>query len=78
MAPSVDLIPIQNLTLDEKATAGTKKKNTSLSLQKFSSFDSTPSIGTEFRALSNDGKPTLSIRAVLESDENLKALSQLV
>ncbi|WVQ73326.1 hypothetical protein IAR50_002894 [Cryptococcus sp. DSM 104548] len=47
-------------------------------IRAYSHFDSTPSIGTEFREWSKDGKPTLSIRDVLGNDERLKALGRLV
>ena len=49
-----------------------------INLRDFSSFDATPSIGTEFRAHSTDGKPILSIRDVLGDDIKLKALGRLV
>ncbi|KAK4687871.1 hypothetical protein P7C73_g2241, partial [Tremellales sp. Uapishka_1] len=52
--------------------------NSSSALRLFSNFDSTPSIGTEFRAYSPDGKPVLSIRQVLEDETKLRALGRLV
>lgn len=44
----------------------------------YSHFDATPSIGTEFRAYSPDGKPVLNIRDILGNDARLKALGRLV
>jgi len=45
---------------------------------KYSSFHATPATGTEFRSYSTDGKPILSIRDVLESEEKLSQLGKLV
>ncbi|KIR57510.1 taurine dioxygenase [Cryptococcus bacillisporus CA1873] len=54
-------------------------KETPFDLRAYSHFDSTPSIGTEFRdSPSKDGKPVLSIRDILRNDERLKALGRLV
>jgi hypothetical protein len=47
-------------------------------LRTYSSFDSTPSIGTEFLSVSTDGKPVLDIRNVLADEAQLKALGRLV
>jgi hypothetical protein len=47
-------------------------------LRQYSSFDNSPSIGTEFREFSKEGKPVLSIREVLGDDSKLKALGRLV
>ncbi|OCF32279.1 taurine dioxygenase [Kwoniella heveanensis CBS 569] len=47
-------------------------------LRQYSHFDATPSIGTEFRAYSPDGKPTLSIRDLLDDEDGLRALGRLV
>ncbi|WWC69056.1 uncharacterized protein I206_102992 [Kwoniella pini CBS 10737] len=47
-------------------------------LRSYSHFDATPSIGTEFRAYSPDGKPTLSVRDILGNAEREKALGRLV
>lgn len=47
-------------------------------LQSYSSFDSTPSIGTEFTSTSTNGKPVLDIRDVLADEAKLKALGRLV
>ncbi|WVQ62898.1 uncharacterized protein L199_001047 [Kwoniella botswanensis] len=52
--------------------------NESFDLRSYSHFDATPSIGTEFRAYSPDGKPTLSIRDILGNTEREKALGRLV
>lgn len=54
-------------------------KETVFDLRAYSHFNSTPSIGTEFRdSSSKDGKPVLSIRDILGHDERLKALGRLV
>lgn len=54
-------------------------KETPFDLRAYSHFDSTPSIGTEFRdSPSKDGKSVLSIRDILGNDERLKALGRLV
>ncbi|KAG7528254.1 hypothetical protein FFLO_06286 [Filobasidium floriforme] len=45
---------------------------------KYSNFAATPATGTEFRAFSTDGKPTLSIREVLEDEQKLAQLGKLV
>ncbi|EJT51501.1 taurine dioxygenase [Trichosporon asahii var. asahii CBS 2479] len=47
-------------------------------LKAYSSFDNTPSIGTEFREFAKDGKPVLDIRTVLADDTKLAALGRLV
>ncbi|KAL7422105.1 hypothetical protein Q5752_002748 [Cryptotrichosporon argae] len=47
-------------------------------LTAYAHFDSTPSIGTEFRAYSPDGAPVLDIRTVLADDAKIKALGRLV
>ncbi|OCF39394.1 taurine dioxygenase [Kwoniella heveanensis CBS 569] len=47
-------------------------------LRTYSHFDATGATGTEFRKLSTDGKPTLSIRAILGNETRLKALGKLV
>lgn len=47
-------------------------------LTTYSSFNSTPSIGTEFPAESKGGKPVLDIRDVLADQAKLKALGRLV
>jgi hypothetical protein len=47
-------------------------------LRKYSSFDNSPSIGTEFREFSKEGKPVLDIRSVLGDESKLKALGRLV
>jgi hypothetical protein len=47
-------------------------------LSSYSSFDNTPSIGTEFRAHTSDDKAVLSIQDVLKDDEKLKQLGRLV
>lgn len=52
--------------------------NEDFDLTSYSHFDSTPAIGTEFRAYSPDGKPVLSIRDILGNEDRLKALGRLV
>lgn len=47
-------------------------------LRQYSSFDNTPSIGTEFKSITKDGKPILSIGDVLKDEAKLKALGRLV
>lgn len=49
-----------------------------VNLREYASFDNSPSIGTEFREYSKDGKPILSIREVLKDEAKLKALGRLV
>jgi hypothetical protein len=45
---------------------------------RYSNFAATPATGTEFRSISTDGKPTLSIREVLEDEHKLAQLGKLV
>ncbi|WWC87432.1 uncharacterized protein L201_002321 [Kwoniella dendrophila CBS 6074] len=47
-------------------------------LLSYAHFDATPSIGTEFRSYSKDGKPILSIRDILGNKDREKALGKLV
>jgi hypothetical protein len=49
-----------------------------VNLREYASFDSTPSIGTEFKSSTKDGKSILDIRDVLNDDAKLKALGRLV
>ncbi|KAL1407928.1 hypothetical protein Q8F55_004724 [Vanrija albida] len=58
--------------------AATTIGDVKVDLRSFASFDTAPSIGTEFPAASIDGKPALDIRAVLEDPEKQKALAKLV
>ncbi|WVQ83416.1 hypothetical protein IAT38_005557 [Cryptococcus sp. DSM 104549] len=44
----------------------------------YAHFEATPSIGTEFRAHSREGKPILSIRDILGKEDRLRALGRLV
>ena len=67
--------PIETLKLKLQATS---LDLTPANLRRYSHFDASPAIGTEFRAYSPDGKPTLSIREVLKDDAKLKALGRLV
>lgn len=65
---------VGGLTLNANA----KESQPTLDLREYASFDSTPSIGTEFKSLTKDGKPILDIREVLQDDAKLKALGRLV
>ncbi|ODN75222.1 hypothetical protein L202_06418 [Cryptococcus amylolentus CBS 6039] len=47
-------------------------------LRAFAHFDSAPSIGTEFREFSKDGKPVIDIRDLLGDETKLRALGRLV
>ena len=47
-------------------------------LRAFSNFDTTPATGTEFRSVSTDGKPVLSIKEVMQDTEKLRALAHLI
>jgi len=67
---------IANLHLDAIATPA--PSTPTVDLRKYSSFDNSPSIGTEFREFSKEGKPVLDIRAVLGDESKLKALGRLV
>ncbi|ODN76600.1 hypothetical protein L202_05257 [Cryptococcus amylolentus CBS 6039] len=67
---------LSSVTVSE-APPSPKKENV-FDLRSFAHFDSTPSIGTEFREWSKDGEPILSIREILDSDERIKALGRLI
>jgi hypothetical protein len=70
---------LNSLNLGGTPTSLTSQAADSAQLtDKYSSFHATPATGTEFRSYSTDGKPTLSIREVLESDEKLSQLGKLV
>ena len=58
--------------------ANTKDSLPTLNLREYASFDNTPSVGTEFKSLTKDGKPILDIQDVLRDDAKLKALGRLV
>ncbi|WVQ81151.1 hypothetical protein IAT38_003273 [Cryptococcus sp. DSM 104549] len=62
---------LASVTLD-----GTEAKP--FDIRSYAHFDSTPSIGTEFRAHSREGKPILSIRDILGKEDRLRALGRLV
>ena len=74
--------PTQTIdSLKQAVGSLTLNANPSLStpnLREYASFDNTPSIGTEFKSLTKDGKPILDIRDVLNDDAKLKALGKLV
>jgi hypothetical protein len=86
MAPvAIDNTPIATQTIDSiKASIGNLHLNVptpstpTVDLRKYSSFDNSPSIGTEFREFSKEGKPVLDIRSVLGDETKLKALGRLV
>jgi hypothetical protein len=66
---------VGGLTLNANPTSSTIP---TLDLREYASFDNSPSIGTEFREFSKDGKPVLSIKEVLQDESKLKALGRLV
>jgi hypothetical protein len=66
---------VGGLTLNATPTSST---TSTLNLREYASFDNSPSIGTEFREFSKDGKPVLSIKEVLQDESKLKALGRLV
>lgn len=66
---------VGGLTLNATPTSSTTP---TLNLREYASFDNSPSIGTEFREFSKDGKPVLSIKEVLQDESKLKALGRLV
>jgi hypothetical protein len=88
MAPvAIDNAPVatHTQTIDSiKASIGNLHLNApapftpTVDLRKYSSFDNSPSIGTEFREFSKEGKPVLDIRSVLGDESRLKALGRLV
>ena len=69
---------IGNLNLNAIATSTPAPSTPTVDLRQYSSFDNSPSIGTEFREFSKEGKPILDIRAVLGDESKLKALGRLV
>jgi len=87
MAPvAIDNTPIATQTIESiKQSIGNLHLNAvpapstpTVDLRKYSSFDNSPSIGTEFREFSKEGKPVLDIRSVLGDETKLKALGRLV
>lgn len=69
---------IGNLHLNAIPTPTPATTTSSVDLRQYSSFDNSPSIGTEFREFSKEGKPVLDIRQVLGDEAKLKALGRLV
>ncbi|KAJ9125073.1 hypothetical protein QFC22_000026 [Naganishia vaughanmartiniae] len=63
--------------LPQIASAATPLKSTG-TLDGYASIDLTPSIGTEFVAYKRDGKPTISVREVLQDEKKLRDLAILV
>jgi hypothetical protein len=63
---------------DTPAAFNSQAADSSELTSKYSNFAATPATGTEFRAISTDGKPTLSIREVLEDEQKLAQLGKLV
>jgi len=86
MAPvAIDNTPIATQTIESiKQSIGNLHlqapvpSTPTVDLRKYSSFDNSPSIGTEFREFSKEGKPVLDIRSVLGDETKLKALGRLV
>jgi hypothetical protein len=86
MAPvAIDNTPIATQTIESiKQSIGNlhlqapSAPSPTVDLRKYSSFDNSPSIGTEFREFSKEGKPVLDIRSVLGDESKLKALGRLV
>jgi hypothetical protein len=89
MAPvAIDNTPIATQTIESikqsigslhlNATPTPTPSTPTVDLRKYSSFDNSPSIGTEFREFSKEGKPVLNIREVLGDESKLKALGRLV
>ena len=50
----------------------------SFDLRQYAHFDSSPSIGTEFKSYSKEGRAVLNIRDILADEEKLRALGRLV
>lgn len=80
MAPvAVETTTAADSVADLKAqVAATTLNDTPVDLRAYAHFDSTPGIGTEFRSVSTDGKPTLTIAEVLKDKGKLAALGRLV
>lgn len=77
MAPIAVSSP-PKVTEQLKALAIDTPAQAAFDIRSYSNFDSTPATGTEFRTVSNDGKPILTVRDILGNDERLKALGRLV
>lgn len=73
-APEVNSVDAIKSSLANVSVSATE----AFDIRSFAHFDSTPSIGTEFRSESKDGKPTLAVRDVLGHPERLAALGRLV
>jgi hypothetical protein len=70
---------LKDTVIADHSTAITSQAADSSELtNRYSNFAATPATGTEFRAISTDGKPTLSIREVLEDEQKLAQLGKLV
>jgi hypothetical protein len=70
---------LKETVIADRSTAITSQAADSSELtNNYSNFAATPATGTEFRAISTDGKPTLSIREVLEDEQKLAQLGKLV
>ncbi|KAJ9127741.1 hypothetical protein QFC24_000024 [Naganishia onofrii] len=63
--------------LPQIASAAPPLKSTG-TLDAYASIDLTPSIGTEFVAYKREGKPTISVREVLQDEKKLRDLAILV
>jgi hypothetical protein len=70
--------PISELKANLASTSLSSTSAGAFDIRSYAHFDSTPSIGTEFRDYAKDGKPVLSIREILGDEVRLKALGRLV
>lgn len=61
-----------------KTVAAETPVEDSFDIRSFSHFDCTPSIGTEFRAVTTDERPAIGIRDILGNDQRIKSLGRLV
>jgi alpha-ketoglutarate-dependent taurine dioxygenase len=80
MAPAalLETSAIQNGAFTTAKKVNTTVASSSSPLRAYSQFNNTPATGTEFRSVSSDGKPVLTIADVLKDDEKLRALATLV
>lgn len=69
-----DVTPVEAI----KASLATVTVAEPFDIREYAHFDSTPSIGTEFRGEAKGGKPALAIRDILGNPARLAALGKLV
>ena len=69
---------LKAVALGEPTHLTSQSADSSKLTRAYASFDATPSTGTEFRSVSTDGRPTLSIRDVLDNEQKLAQLGKLV